>query len=151
MIRSDALWHPLDAENYRESAPLRPAATDVHSKARFPIDLAFRYSAGNQPGLSGAGRVVNISSSDVIVTCRHRLEPGAQVELVIEWPALLNGRIPIHLVMLGRVVRANISGFAVGSCQHRFQLAGSIPAQEPAGTSGWCSPQGMAPGPHGPR
>jgi hypothetical protein len=131
-MRSDALWHTLDAANYREPALLPPAAEDVRSKAGFPIDLPFRYSSGGQPGFSGSGRVVNIGSSDVVVACRHRLRPGTPVELVIEWPARLDGRIPIHLVMFGRVVRADIFGFAVGSCQHRFQIVGGPSSEERA-------------------
>jgi hypothetical protein len=126
-MRSDALWHSLDAENYREAALPEPAAADNRSKARFPIDLPFRYRAADQPGLSGSGRVVNIGSSDVVVACRHQLKLRTPVELVIEWPARLDGRIPIRLIMSGRVVRADLTGFAVGSCQHRFQIVG-VPA-----------------------
>ncbi len=130
-MRSDALWHSLDAENYRTPEPGRPVSADSHSKPRFTIDLPFRYNAGDQSGRSGTGRVLNIGSSEVVVACRHQLEPGTPVELVIEWPAQLDGRIPIHLVMSGRVVRSDISGFAVGACQHRFQLVGN-PGQERA-------------------
>ena len=119
---SDALWHPLDVDKLRESALLQPAVAEIRPKARFPIDLPFRYNAGGKRRFSGAGRVVNISSTDVTVACRHQLKPGVPVELVIEWPARLDGRIPINLVMLGRVLRADSSGFSVGSCQHRFQL-----------------------------
>jgi hypothetical protein len=129
-MRSDALWHPLDAENYRESSVLQPGFGESGPKARFPIDLPFRYNAGDQTGFSGAGRVVNIGSSDVTVACRHQLKAGTPVELVIEWPARLNGRIPIHLVMTGRVMRCDASGFAVGACQYRFQLVGGPSCDE---------------------
>jgi len=119
---SDALWHPLDTKNDPEPVLLQPGLPDTRFKARFPIDLAFRYNAGDRPGFSGTGRVLNIGSTDVAVACRHQLKPGMPVELVIEWPARLDGRIPIHLVMIGRVMRSDPSGFAVGSCQHRFEL-----------------------------
>jgi hypothetical protein len=126
---SDALWHPLDAENYRKRALGPPPLPDRRLKARFPIDLPFRYNARHKAGFSGAGRVVNIGSKYVMVACRrHRLKVGTPVELVIEWPARLDGRIPIHLVMTGTVRRCDSAGFGVGSCQHRFQLVGSPPS-----------------------
>ncbi len=77
---SDALWHPLDAENYREPALLPPVVAKRGPRAYVPVDFPFRYNARYQAGLSGAGRVVNISSTRVMVTCRHQLNVGTAVE-----------------------------------------------------------------------
>jgi hypothetical protein len=118
----DEQWQPLDAENQRKPGRLRPVAVARRSKVLFPINLPVRYKTGYKTGSSGAGRVVNIGSTHVMVACTHRLRVGTPVELVIEWPARLEGRIPIHLMMCGAVVRVDISGFAVGYCQYRFQL-----------------------------
>jgi len=128
-MQSDALWHPLDSENYRKPALVLPVLAERRSKARFPIDLPVRFNAGRETGFSGTGRVVNIGSTDVLVACLHKLRLGALVELVIEWPARLDGTIPIHLVMTGRVMRSNTAGFAAGACQHRFRLVGGAPSE----------------------
>jgi hypothetical protein len=128
MTQSDALWHSLDGEGTGASTLLREVPADRRAKARFPVDLPFRYFTLDVARHSGEGRVLNISSSDVLVECRHRILIGTSVELVIDWPARFNGTIPMNLVMCGKIYRCDVSGFAVGRCQHRFRLAGRATA-----------------------
>jgi len=69
----------------------------------------------------GTGRVVNISSDSVLVAGEHQIRPGTRIDLSIEWPFLLEGRIPLHLVTSGKVVRSGTSGFAVVLAGYQFR------------------------------
>ena len=101
--------------------PLRPVAADRRSRTRFSPDLAFTYRTLERRSRSGAGRVMNISSSGVLAACHDPLTVGTKVELTMEWPARLNGWIPLRLVMIGSIVRCEVSCFAVEASQLRLE------------------------------
>ena len=89
---------------------------------RMPIERDVRYS---MLGLgAGSGRTVNISSGGVLFTTQSRLREGAEVELAISWPALLNNRIPIKLVVTGRLTRANGPHAAMHIERYEFKTRG---------------------------
>jgi hypothetical protein len=46
---------------------------------------------------------------------------GAEVEMTLEWPFLLDGRIPLQLFATGRVVRRGASGFGATIDRHEFR------------------------------
>jgi hypothetical protein len=73
---------------------------------------------------AGVGRVVNISSGGILVCCPHELRTGDRTELNIEWPTLLDGRVPLRLFAVGRVVRCEASCFAVEFARHEFRTTG---------------------------
>ena len=62
-----------------------------------------------------------MSRSGVLVSCAHELSEGVRVELHIEWPSLLDGRVPLQVVTVGRVVRCEESGFAVVLAHYQFR------------------------------
>jgi hypothetical protein len=45
------------------------------------------------------------------------------MELSIEWPPLLHGRVPLRFVTVGEVVRCDASSFAVMLERHQFRTA----------------------------
>jgi hypothetical protein len=45
------------------------------------------------------------------------------VELNIEWPSLLHGRVPLRFVTVGQVVRSDASSFAVMLARYQFRTA----------------------------
>ena len=73
---------------------------------RFPVRLPVRYSMKEAHAAHGAGEILNMSSNGVLLTTESHLEPLKTVLLVISWPALLDGEIPLNLVASGRVVRS---------------------------------------------
>lgn len=92
------------------------------SKIRFPLELPVRYRTLTRGrALAGEGRVVNVSSAGVLVACRHQMEAGARMELDVEWPSLLDGRVPLQLVLVGQVVRCEASTLAVVLDRHQFR------------------------------
>jgi hypothetical protein len=101
-----------------------PLGTENRSKVRFPLELPVRYrSLGRRRAFAGTGWVVNISSGGVLVACRHEIRAGSRLELNIEWPFLLDGRTPLQLVTLGRVLRSETSTFAAVLDRYQFQTA----------------------------
>lgn len=66
---------------------------------------------------------MNMSRDGVLFSSRHEIGVGAAVELNIEWPSLLHGRVPLRFVTVGEVVRCDASSFAVILARHEFRTA----------------------------
>jgi len=64
---------------------------------------------------------MNMSSGGVLVASSHEISTGTGLELSIEWPFLLDGRIPLQLVASGKVVRRETTSFALLLTQHQFR------------------------------
>ena len=99
----------------------RPIPSERRSKVRYPLELQVRYRSHDPKPLSGVGQVLNMSSSGLLVASRHELSVGSLLEVRIEWPSLLEQRIPLQLVAVGQVVRCGPSSFAVLFRRHQFR------------------------------
>jgi hypothetical protein len=105
----------------------RPILVDRRLKSRYPLDLSVRFRLLSGSSLySGAGRAVNVSSGGVLVVIehvvsQHDIRAGAKVEMSFEWPALLDGRIPLQLLAVGLVVRRRTSDFAATFERYQFR------------------------------
>ena len=95
------------------------------SRVRFPLDLkvSFRTQGGSYP-VAGNGSVADISSGGVLIAYDQEISVGTRMELSVEWPVLLDGRVPLQLAAVGRVVRSEIVRFAVELEQYHFRTAG---------------------------
>ncbi len=106
----------------RISELLRPDVPERRSKVRFPLELRVRYrSLSRRCPAAGTGVVMNISRSGVLISSEHEVSTGARIELSIEWPSLLDGRVPLQVVTVGRVVRCEPSCFAVVLARYQFR------------------------------
>jgi hypothetical protein len=74
--------------------------------------------------VAGTGRVTNMSSAGLLVAYPHEIKAGTPLELGIDWPTSLDGRIPLQLIVIGTVVRCGLFNFAVGIERHYFRIAG---------------------------
>jgi hypothetical protein len=104
------------------------------SKTRFYLDLPVRYRTLGREPAGDEGRVRNISSGGLLVAHPSPLCVGARMELRIEWPSLLEGKIRLQLVAIGRVVRSEAFAFAVMFSRYQFKTApktASARASEP--------------------
>lgn len=111
-----------------------PAAMERRSRIRYPLTLRVRYrTLGRKKQHSGEGQAVNLSSGGALVVSQHELAVGAELEVRMEWPPLLDGRIPLQLVAVARVVRCGESSFAICFRRHQFRTLNSnvqtIPGQ----------------------
>lgn len=92
------------------------------SKVRFPLGLRVSFrTLGQESPRSGEGWVLNMSRSAVLVSAKQEVNMGKRIELNIEWPSLLHGRIPLRLVTAGEVVRCDASSFAVKLVRYQFR------------------------------
>ncbi|HSR06802.1 MAG TPA: PilZ domain-containing protein [Bryobacteraceae bacterium] len=118
---------------------LQTAVLERRSKVRFPLELKVRYrSLSNRCPASGMGLVVNMSRSGVLVSSEHEMSVGVRIELNIEWPSLLDGRVPLQVVTVGRVVRCEPSSFAVVLARYQFRTTRktNLPIQLVSGVCG---------------
>jgi hypothetical protein len=99
----------------------RPTAAERRFKFRYPLDLSvrFRFSVAGSV-ISGDGLAVNVSSGGVLVACHHDVRVGALMELSIEWPLLLDGRTPLQLIAMCRVLRRGAHHFAAKFERYEF-------------------------------
>jgi hypothetical protein len=105
----------------------RPSSSkdDRRRSERFPIKLEARYKVIGAPNLSGQGQTVNMSGRGVLFTTEYTLAERQSVELAVCWPAKLNDTIPLQLVALGHVVRAEETQAAITIEQYEFKTCGA--------------------------
>jgi PilZ domain-containing protein len=112
----------IEARDHRAEAFVQPVSIERRSRVRFPLELRVRYRAlGRGCPFTGVGWVVNMSSGGVLVAYQHEISAGTRMELNIEWPSLLDGRVPLQLVAVGKVVRCETSSFAVSLGGYQFR------------------------------
>jgi hypothetical protein len=112
----------IEARDLRVETFPPPAVTERRSRVRFPFELRVRYrTLGRGNPFAGVGWVVNMSSDGVLVGHQHEMRAGVRTELTIEWPSLLDGRVPLQLVTVGTVVRCEASRFAVALGRYQFR------------------------------
>jgi len=124
MKRSEVL--PGDSRN-RTRKPLKAAfqqsSNGRRSDRRYSVDLSMRCKLVGSERMI-AGRVLDISCAGVFFVSSEILPNSAKVELVIDWPVLLNGVCRMQLRGYGRIVRSNASGSAAAISRFQFYTAG---------------------------
>ncbi len=126
LTRSFARRRWLPEERHGAMIAIQPTPAERRSKLRYPLDLGVRFRPLAGSLFCGAGRAVNVSSGGVLVVSRHvvsehEFRVGALVEMSIEWPSLLDGRVPLQLFAVGRVVRHRASDFAAAFERYQFR------------------------------
>ena len=137
-MRSAALTL-IRSRNRKMDEYLQSEVLERRSKVRFPLELKVRYrSLARRCPAVGTGVVMNMSRSGVLVSSEHGISEGVRVELSIEWPSLLDGRVPLQVVTVGRVVRCEPSSFAVVLARYQFRTTRktSLPIQLVGGACG---------------
>lgn len=73
--------------------------------------------------MAAAGRVTNMSSRGILISCPDEIIVGTPLELNIDWPIKLDGRVPLRLIVIGTVMRCGLFNFAVGIERYYFRIA----------------------------
>ena len=102
------------------------APKERRGSMRMPIerDVSYRDVSDKVCGLracAGSGKTVNISSGGVLFTTQSPLVVGAEVELAISWPALLNNVTPLKLVVSGTLTRSDRTQAAMHIEKYEFK------------------------------
>jgi hypothetical protein len=104
-----------------------PIPAERRFKFRYPLNFSVRFRPLSRVSIfSGVGRTVNLSSSGVLVVSQQvvpqaEISVNARLEMNIEWPSLLEGRIPLQLFAVGIVVRRGASDFAATFERYQFR------------------------------
>lgn len=97
------------------------------ARPRFPIKRDVRYKQfRGRTGLEGEGKTLNMSSKGILFTTEQRLFPGRPAALEVSWPVLLEGRIPLKLVVRGRTVWCDEAKAAIKIQHHQFHTQASM-------------------------
>lgn len=93
------------------------------AKKRFSIErpVRYRHLYGAALGQIGNGRAIEASSNGILLETESELRVGDPMELLIDWPAQLNGVVPLQLVTAGCVVRVNGNRAAVSVERYEFR------------------------------
>jgi hypothetical protein len=94
---------------------------------RLPVEREVKYKifeGHNSVIRVGLGKSLNMSSSGVLFTTESILREGAQVELAVSWPALLDNVLPLKLVACGRLVRSEGTQAAMSIVKYEFKTRG---------------------------
>jgi len=70
----------------------------------------------------GSAVTSDMSSRGILIQTDRILKPGKRVQLLIDWPAVLDGAIPLRLVVSGKVLRSGRRGTAVSVLQYEFRI-----------------------------
>lgn len=95
------------------------------SGQRFPIRMhvAYRLFLKEDGRIlsQGKGQTVDISHTGVLLNTPQPYPVGAAAEMLIEWPPSSDHSIPVHLRLVGWVVRSDEHGTAVKILRHSFK------------------------------
>jgi PilZ domain len=122
---------PFQREQHGAPVSNWPVPAERRSKVRYPLDLSVRFRSFPKGSLVfDVGRTVDVSSGGVLVVSQRVVSPeeigvGALVEMSIEWPPLLDGRIAMQLFAIGRVVRRRPFDFAASFERYEFRTVKS--------------------------
>jgi hypothetical protein len=103
---------------------------DPRRHRRYPVSLHVTYKLFHHNGRIdrlGSGQTLDVSSGGACFESGDRFPSAGIIELVINWPCLLEGVCPLKLVMRGRIVRVDGQRIAVEAEHHEFRTAGLRP------------------------
>ena len=101
--------------------------SDQRLDRRYPITLEIEYRLLSKGRVErrGLGKTLNVSSGGLLFQANDSLPFGSPIEIMMNWPFMLEGVCPLKLVIQGRVVRTDSKGVAVRTKQHEFRTAGT--------------------------
>jgi PilZ domain len=100
------------------------AAGERRARPRYALRFPLHYRVlGEEEAAAGSGTTLNLSSSGVAFDGVEALKLGAHVELAIQWPVALNGRIPLKLMVEGLVTwnHGGLAAIRMSRCEFRTQ------------------------------
>jgi hypothetical protein len=112
---------------------------DRRADRRYAFELPLRFfyqSAGAQ--CAGSGHTMDFCRKGVRFASEDAPAPGADVELRIEWPFLLQDVCPLELRVWGRALRSDDRGTVIRMNKYEFRTCGARSFdQVSAGAANW--------------
>ena len=106
----------------KDSPRIQLAKKDRRAAKRYALELPFTYRLFGRGQLvqEGIGRTLNMSSNGLLIQAGARLTKGQPIELSVQLPPGGEGSAVTQLVILGHVVRSDISETSVRIVRHGF-------------------------------
>jgi len=82
------------------------AIVERRGSIRFPLELDLSYRLNPRSVEWISGKTVNISSSGILIEAVPLPIRGSVVQMALQWPQMLDNRVPLQLVVRGKVVRS---------------------------------------------
>lgn len=93
---------------------------------RFPISAQTEYIT---PGHRAQATTLDIGRGGVFLKTDRILQVGSLIQVLIDWPMLLDQCRPLRLIIFGNVLRSNAAGTAVGTTRYEFRIRGQNAAR----------------------
>jgi len=93
--------------------------TDRRRTLRFPLRASVKYELADR---GGTAFTLDMSRCGISLLTNSRLPASSWIRLWIDWPARLDGRLPLHLVIQGMVVRSTASEATIVFSRYEFRL-----------------------------
>ena len=116
---SDTLAKPVLSDGVPQVL-LTEIAGDRRSSRRYSLSLPV-IIRNDSSTVGSTGRVVNISSKGILFTADKQFTSGLTLHLAVSWPAMLEGTIPMQLVIEGVVIRTDGNATAVAIVHYQFR------------------------------
>ena len=113
----------MDRPHDRRVPMPKDTKLERRTSVRFPLALDVRYSVlhRNGPIETGCGQLIDVSSSGLRFTAQAPVERGVKLDVAINWPVLLDGRIQLQLTVSGVVIRSYGTEIAMRIQKHEFR------------------------------
>jgi c-di-GMP-binding flagellar brake protein YcgR len=113
----------MDRPSERRVRLPKEPRSERRASVRFPLTLDVRYSVSHRraPVEAGSGQIIDLSSSGLRFAAQGPLEPGLKLDVAIDWPILLDGRVQLQLIVTGVVVWSSGTETALQIQQHDFR------------------------------
>jgi len=102
---------------------LEEAVNERRLNRRYPIRLHLQYKVLRYGKVVGAGEggTLNLSSAGALVRTEAVLPRGFPIDLTIAWPAELEGKVGLSLMISGTIMRVQGQTAAVAFSQYQFK------------------------------
>lgn len=93
------------------------------ASTRYGFVTPLRYRVYRQAAIvtSGSGQTIDMCAGGIAIEIGKTVEPGAELELVLDWPGLYHGRQRMRLYVWGEVLRSCPSKTALRIVSHQFR------------------------------
>ena len=108
-----------------DTGSLGTSGPDHRLLPRYPLELSAEFTLlpKGQATRHGVGTTLNVSSGGLLLACKDNLPPGAEIEVTIRWPFLVDGARFLKLRITGHIVRSNGMGVAIQTSHSEFRTA----------------------------
>jgi hypothetical protein len=101
---------------------------DRSPRTRYPLRLKLTFSAVTPPICLGDGETLHISSNELLFAAEQSFPTGQCLQVSLDWPALLENRIPMRLVVSGQILRSSDGQTTMTIEKYQFRIRGIEPA-----------------------